>query len=226
MASLSSGRWNRRCGCPVFGQRALAPRRRRGEQVEHPSAVGAGAAPGDAPHQLAVVDLDQHHGIQRLARAASSSVVERVRLREVAREAVEDEARAAHPARASRSRIMPSTISSSTSRPRSMASLACTPKRRCPSRRPHAAGRRWRSAECRCRSTRRCDWVPLPEPGAPNRTIRMMCCSTSPLHRQPKVRHVTGRSRQRSNTRRAPAQGSARALFFRAPLKPAGPTCP
>src|SRR5215472_18468218 len=34
------------------------------------------------------------------------------------------------------------------------------------------------------RSARRCAWVPLPDPGAPNRTMRMFYFSARPLHWQ------------------------------------------
>ncbi len=72
----------------------------------------------------------------------------------------------------SRSRMMPITISSSTSAPASMAALA-----RSPSAVPRATAERSRSPVEICgtpkRVTSRCAWVPLPEPGAPRRTIRI-----------------------------------------------------
>src|SRR5580700_9796876 len=72
-----------------------------------------------------------------------------------------------------RSRIMPSTSESSTSRPPSIASRAWRP-----SSVPRATALRSRSPVEICgmpsRSTRRWDCVPLPAPGAPNRTIRMV----------------------------------------------------
>ena len=74
-------------GLRAAGTRAA---RRRGEQIEHPAAIGAGAASGDASHQLAVVDLQLHHRVERLPEGLEQ-VIERVRLGEVARKAIENE---------------------------------------------------------------------------------------------------------------------------------------
>src|SRR5881398_1313862 len=98
-----------------------------------------------------------------------------------------------------RSRIICSTRESSTSRPPSMASLA-----RRPSSVPRATAARSRSPLETCgmpsRSTSRWDWVPFPEPGAPNSTMRMSVKSRepvsshkgSPRYRRPRVRSNLG----------------------------------
>ncbi len=69
---------------------ALGLPRRAGEEVKHPSAVRAGPASGYAARELAVVHVHLHHGIQRLSQLAEQGV-EGLRLRNVARKAVEDE---------------------------------------------------------------------------------------------------------------------------------------
>jgi len=65
--------------------------RGRGGHIEYPPAVRAGAPAGDAPHQLGVVDFELHDGIERLAQRLEQPV-ERLRLGEIAREAIENEA--------------------------------------------------------------------------------------------------------------------------------------
>ena len=104
---------------------------------------------------------------------------------------------ARHPVPSSRSRMMPITISSATSAPESIAALARRPSS-VPAPPPRAAGHRWRSAECRERATSRCAWVPLPEPGAPSRTIRI-------------VRKVPVRAQSQGQTQRRPGEVMLRA---------------
>jgi len=64
--------------------------RGRAEQVEHAPAVGARTAAGNAAHQLAVVHIHLHDRIQWLSQLAQQRI-ERVCLREVARETIENE---------------------------------------------------------------------------------------------------------------------------------------
>ncbi len=71
----------------------LAQLRRRGRHVEDPPAVGTGASPGNPAHQLAVVDLELYDRVERLAQRLQEPI-ERLRLGEVAGEAIEDEAAA------------------------------------------------------------------------------------------------------------------------------------
>jgi hypothetical protein len=68
----------------------LPGRRRGSEHIEHPPAVRAGAPAGDASHQLAVVDLELHHRIERLLQRLEQPF-QRVSLGEVAWETIENE---------------------------------------------------------------------------------------------------------------------------------------
>ena len=68
----------------------LARGRRGSEHVEHAPAVRAAAPAGDAPHQLAVVDVELHHRVEGLLQRFEQPL-ERVSLGEVARETIENE---------------------------------------------------------------------------------------------------------------------------------------
>src|SRR5690606_39930342 len=84
---------------------------------------------------------------------------------------------------ARRSSIMPSTVASSTSLPASITAFAFWP-----SGVPRATAERSRSPVEICgmpkRCTRRWDCVPLPEPGAPRRTMRMRLLSSLKVEAQ------------------------------------------
>ena len=221
VASLSSGRCIKLVRLP--GLRAASRRRRPGEvsTLNTCAAVRRRCGARRCAGQLAVVDVELHHGIERLP-----SCLEHVGRAPRACARLRGKPSRMKPLRASGSRQpLADHAEHESSRPpacrRPSPPWPAGPAA-CRSPRRRAADRRWRSAECRTRCTRRCDWVPLPEPGAPNRTMRMFC-STSPLPLAArKARHVTGRSRRGQTPAGAPAHGSARALFFRAPPKPAG----
>ena len=146
---------------------ALARARRVRLDVEDAPAAPAGAAAREPALQHDRVDLEQHDGVQRLADLVEQAR-EAVGLHERARESVQDEAAPAS-GRASRSRMMPSMVRSSTSWPASITALAARP-----SSVPAATASRRRSPVDTCgtprRASRRCACVPLPEPGAPSRT--------------------------------------------------------
>src|ERR1700736_1038660 len=131
-----------------------------------------------------------------------------------------------------RSRIMPSTRESSTHRHPPMAPRAWRPRSV-----PRATAARSRSPVEICgmpaRSTRRWDWVPLPEPGAPNRTMRMCVQSRercrgshtgAPRYRRPRERSngataVGGQAAPPSAVRFSP-----RVRYSCPPPLPAAPT--
>src|SRR5882762_8950596 len=71
-------------------QLAVRGRGRASEQIEHAPAVRAGAPAGDASHQLAIVDVELHHRIERLPQRCEQPL-ERVSLGEVARKTIENE---------------------------------------------------------------------------------------------------------------------------------------
>ncbi len=216
VASLSSGRWIR-CAARRLGHTA---RRALGGEVRTLNTRPQSAQlrrPAMRRTSSRVVDLHQHHGIERLLELVEQRV-ERVGLREVARKPVEDEAAAASGS-PSRSRIMPSTMSSATSVPavhgrlRLQAELGAARNRLA----QQVAGGDLRDAE---RSTRRWDCVPLPEPGAPSSTIRMFCSVTERGRAAATTAgHVTGGLRKVKLRRRGCRAPPRRMRYSSAPRK-------
>ena len=127
-SSLSSGRWIRRVLVAAF----LAVRRRPGGEVymlntrPQPSQI---RRPVRRLNRMLEIEIQEHHRLERLPELRQH-FFERLGLRDVARKAVENEAIGGIRL-ASRSRIMPSTVASSTSLPASMAALARA-RVRCP----------------------------------------------------------------------------------------------
>ena len=153
--------------------------------VVHRAALRADATAGEALHQRFVAHVQQQHRIQRLADFFQQRI-QRIGLFDVAREAVEDEtAGGVGPAQAARgsgrarcrrrpagrrpSRIWPCLPSSV---PRATASRSRSPEETCGT--PYLA-------------CRRCACVPLPEPGAPSNTIRIIFESDPPAKERGRV---------------------------------------